>query len=101
MPAPSRRGSGVNTLDWMFPAADPARPDGYGDLMDIDRRLVALNEQAAADRATMDAPRSEPHTLLAMAQHRLRMQRRATERRRLGRLNQAAFAFMAEMGLVA
>ncbi len=89
----------MNTLDWMFPMADPARPDGYTDLMDIDRRRLALDAEMQADLDSVNR-RTEVSPGLVLHADALRARRRAGERRRLARLDQAACLFLAVEGVL-
>lgn len=82
-----------NRLAWLRPMADPTRPCGYTDLMDIDRRLLALDTERDNDLASQ-ARRMEAQPGLVLHQDAAAARRRAGERRRLYRLDQAVQAFM-------
>lgn len=83
----------TKALAGLFPMADPARPCGYDNLMDIDRRLLALDIERDNDLASQ-ARRMEVSPGLVLCEDRDAARRRAGERRRLYRLDQAVQAFM-------
>lgn len=84
--------------DWRA-ALDPHRPDGYTNLMDIDRRRLALNQERDADQARF-AARCEVQSGLVLCQDRMAARSRAAERRALMRLEGAAETFMVAEGLM-
>lgn len=83
----------ANRLAWLRPMADPGRPCGYSDLMDIDRRMLALDIERDNELASQ-ARRMEVSPGLVLHADMMAARRRAGERRRLVRLDQAVQAFM-------
>jgi hypothetical protein len=83
----------ANRLAWLRPMADPHRPCGYTDLMDIDRRRLALDREMQADLDSV-ARRTEVSPGLVLHADAAAARRRAGERRKLARLDQAVQAFM-------